>query len=316
MRTACSGLRYACLVEISQIVIVHHRTPEVLERALARLALHAEGIPVRVLDTAPEPGTGELVRRAHPGARACAARNHSYAAVVNRALREAPGPLVMVMNADVLIEAGTVRALSAPFADPGVGATGPVARTAGGAVQDQGLPYRWWTAPLTRGSATHAVREVPWLSGCLFVARIRAARDAGGMDPSLRFGNEDLEWCLRLRSRGWRCVLVGAAVVHLGGSSTPDLARFRIEGLRGGMIVAQRHHRPWRRILQRGAVGGYAAVRALTGPRHRRAGWRAVATMMWRGSFHESPFGPTLAEANPRFSAVLGERVRGWDDAA
>lgn len=303
-------------MEISQIVIVHHRTPDVLERALRRLSRHAAGLPVRILDTAPDAATIERVRRAHPAARVDAARNHSYAATVNRALREAPGPLVAVMNADVLVGPDTMRALGAPFADPRVALAGPLARTADGRLQEQGLPYRVVTSRL-RGAGAHAVVDAPWLSGCLFVARVRAARDVGGMDASLRFFNEDLEWCLRLRRRGWRCVLSADEVVHLGGSSTPDRARFRIEGLRGGMVLARRHHRPWRRGVQRAAVGAWAALRARTAAPAHRPGWRAVATMMALGAFDESPFGTTLADPNERFAAGWGPASRDWDrDAA
>lgn len=299
---------------ISQIVVVHHRTPEVLARALTLLARHAADVPVRVLDTAPDEATPEIVARSHPGARLEAAANHSYAAVVNRALREAAGPLVLVMNADVMIGPDTVSALEAPFADPDVALTGPLVRTPVGRLQDQGLPYRLWTGPLAAAGGRHAVREAPWLSGCLFAARVEAARDAGGMDPSLRFTNEDLEWCLRLRRRGWRLLLVGVEVVHLGGSSTPDRARFRIEGLRGGMAVVRRHAPPWRRGLQRFAVGAYAAVRARTAPPDERPGWRAVAEMMRRGAYERSPFGRTLGEADPDFAADFGPSARGWDD--
>ena len=287
-------------MRISQLAVVHHRTPDVLARALERLARFAPGLPVRVLDTAPEPGTAERVHAAHPGARLEGIANHSYAAAANQALRDAPGPLVAIMNADVLIEADTLRALAAPFHDPSVAVTGPLARTPDGALQDQGLPYRWATDAI-RGRGAHAVREVTWLSGCLFVARTAAARDAGGLDPTLRFGNVDLDWCLRLRSRGWRCLLSAAEVEHLGGASTPDAGRFLVEGLRGGMVVARRHHGPLRSGAQRAAVGVVAALRARTGRRGDRPTWAAVERMMRRGAFDASPFGATLADDAPGF---------------
>jgi GT2 family glycosyltransferase len=287
-------------VRISEIAVVHHRTPAVLARALGRLARFAPDLPVRVLDTAPEPGAAERVRDAHPGARLEAVPNHSYAAAANRALRDATGPLVAVMNADVMIAADTLPGLTAPFHDPAVAVTGPLARTPDGALQDQGLPYRLATGAL-RGRGAHAVREVSWLSGCLFVARTAAARDAGGLDATLRFGNEDLEWCLRLRSRGWRCLLSAVEVEHLGGASTPDAGRFLVEGLRGGMVIARRHHGPLRSGAQRAAVGAYAAVRARAGRREARPTWAAVERMMRRGAFGASPFGATLADDAPGF---------------
>lgn len=297
-------LRYADPVEFSQIAIVHHRTPDVLGRALDRLARFAPDVPVTILDTTPDPASlpdlRDLARRRHPCARVAPQRNHSYADAVNRALREAPGPLVATMNADVFVGPDTLRALAAPFADPRVALAGPLARTADGRLQDQGPAYRLRTARL-EGTGPHATLDVPWLSGCLLAVRVAAARDAGGMDASLRFFNEDLEWGRRLRGRGWRVVLVGDEVVHLGGSATPDAAPFRLEGLRGGMATARRHDPPWRRGAQRLAVGAWAATRVVAGPAERRDEWRAVAAMMARARFDESPFGATLAEANPAF---------------
>lgn len=295
-------------MRISEIAVVHHRTPDVLARALGRLARFAPDVPVRVLDTAPEAGTAERVREAHPGARLVGIANHSYAAAGNRALRDAAGPLVAIMNADVLIAADTFPALAAPFHDPAVAVTGPLARTPAGALQDQGLPYRLATRAL-RGRGAHAVREATWLSGCLFVARTAAAREAGGLDATLRFGNEDLDWCLRLRSRGWRCLLSAVEVEHLGGASTPDAARFLVEGLRGGMVVARRHHGPLRSGAQRAAVGAYAALRTRTGRRADRPIWAAVERMMRRGAFDASPFGTTLAEDAPGFPHDWPPRV-------
>ena len=151
-------------MRISEVVVVHHRTPAVLRRSLGRLARHAPGVPVRVLDTAPEPGTERLVREAHPGARFVPTGNRSYADVVNEAFAHAAGPLIAVMNADVLVEADTVPALAAPFHDPSVAAVGPLARTPEGRLQDQGIPYRWATSAL-RGRGPHSVRDVSWLSG-------------------------------------------------------------------------------------------------------------------------------------------------------
>lgn len=289
-------------MRITEVVVVHHRTPGVLRDCLARLARHAADVPVRVLDTAPEATTAQLVREAHPGARLVPTANRSYAAAVNEAFVDAAGPLIAVMNADVFVEAGTLAAMAAPFHDPDVAAVGPLVRTPDGRLQDQGAPYAWATAQV-RGRGPHVARDVAWLSGCLFAARLEAVRDAGGMDGTLRFGNEDLDWCLRLRSAGWRCRIVGAEVLHLGGSSTPDAARFLVEGLRGGMIVARRHHGPVRAAAQRAAVWAWAATLARLGPLRRRAGWSAVERMMRRGAFDVSPFGVSLADDAPGFPA-------------
>lgn len=282
-------------MRIAEIVVIHHRTPDTLARSLGLLARFASEIPVRVFDAAPLPDAAEHISRAHPGATLEPISNHSYAAAVNHALRTARGELVLIMNADVSIGDDTVRALAAPFRDPRVALTGPLAFTPLGRVQDQGLPYRFATRRI-RGLGPEAVCEVPWLAAFLFVARVTAARSSGGMDASLRFYNEDLEWCFRLRRDGWRCMLVGADVVHLGGDATPDSGRFLVEGLRGGMIVADRYRGPIRRELQRVALYVVAVALARFGPSDRRTAWAAVARMLLAGRYDVSPFGTTLAD--------------------
>lgn len=286
------------------LAIVHHRTPDLLREALVRVARHAPAARVTVLDTAPERAFEAALAAEHPGVRYRAVVNHSYAHAVNVALREGGHDRLAVMNADVWVGDGTLEALDAAVSGRDVAAAGPLCRTRDGRPQDQGVPYRWFMARARRAGAAGAV-DAPWLSGSLLMIDRAAARAIGGMDTRLRFGNEDLEWCLRARREGWRCRLVGHEVVHLGGSATPDDPRFLWEGLRGGMAVARRHHSPLRRRLQAWAVRWWCEAQARWGPAERRPAHRAAARMFALRLFEESPFGVTLDEPNPGFDRAL-----------
>jgi len=283
-------------VRIGEVVVIHHRTPALLARALRRWDQVAPGLPLRVLDTGgdldalPDVGRARLER----------IPNHSYAAAVNHALKRGPGDGAIVMNADVLVAADTLEALRSPFGDPDVALVGPLGRAPDGRLQDMGVPYRAATRAVD-GRGPAACVDVAWLSGFLFAARRAAARDVGGMDAGLRFFNEDLEWCLRLRRGGWRCRLVGAEVEHVGGAATPAAGRFRVEGLRGGMIVADRYRGPIRRELQRAGLALVATWMARRGPPEDRATWRAVGRMVRAGRYDLSPFGAGLADDAPGF---------------
>lgn len=283
-------------MRIGEIVIVHHRTPALLRRAVERWSDVAPGLPIRVLDTGGDledpPGVPSVRLERRP--------NHSYAAAVNHALKRGPGALVVVANADVIAADDTLPALRAPFGDPDVAVVGPLGRTPDGQLQDMGLPYRMATR-VVEGRGPAASIDVPWLSGFLFAARRSAARDVGGMDPGLRFFNEDLEWCLRLRRAGWRCRLVGAEVEHVGGAATPSAGRFLVEGLRGGLVVADRYRGPVRREVQRAGLALAAAWYVRFGPPERRRDWRAVGRMVRAGRYDVSPIGPTLADDAPGF---------------
>lgn len=57
---------------------------------------------------------------------------------------------------------------------------------------------------------------VPWLSGCFQVVKRQVVLELGGMNSSLRFYNEDIEWCWRLRRAGWACHLVDTGLGDTG----------------------------------------------------------------------------------------------------
>jgi len=286
-----------------EAVIVHHRTPAALRQTLERLAAHAPAVPVTVVDTAMDDAVALDLATAHPRLQWLAAPNHSYAHAVNSGVKATTAALVVVMNADVLVGPRTLEDLCAAFADPRVAFSGPVARTPGGRVQDQGVPYRWHHVRLRRSSRRRAAGHppawvaVPWLSGCLLVARRAAIEQIGGMDGRLRFYNEDLEWCARGRAGGWRCALVATEVVHLGGAATPQDRRFLIEGLRGGYALTRRTALPAARWAHRWAVAAAAGL-AAAGARdpERRAAWREVARRFAHGELDDSPFGATLSD--------------------
>jgi N-acetylglucosaminyl-diphospho-decaprenol L-rhamnosyltransferase len=287
--------------EVLEVAVIHHATPTVLARCLEALAVHAPHLDVRVVDTAYDPSLPRQLDGLHPRLTWTAAPNHSLAAGVNTALRLARRPFLAHMNADVFVAAGTFDDLLGAMDDPQVALAGPLAMTPAGVVQDLGVPYRRHYARLRwqgrRATASTAAVDVPWLSGCLQLVRLAAARRLGGMDASLRFYNEDLEWCLRLRRGGYRCRLVATEVVHLGGASTPSGPRFLLEGLRGGFVLSRRYAPPIVRLAHRLGVIAAAEIAARTaGEPERQEAWREVSRRFRSYELERSAFGPTLGD--------------------
>ncbi len=290
------------------VVIVHHRTPELLRRCLDRLKQYASPARLIVVDTSGKQSAERLCHR-HPEVEVVAAPNHSLAAAANCGFRQATTAFLAHMNADVLIGAETFPALLRALRLPGVGMSGPLSLNPAGRPQEMGLPYRRHylrlrLAAAVRGhgkvTATPPLVRVPWLAGCLQVIRREVLEHCGGLDASFRFYNEDLEWCLRLGRAGYRCLLVGTPVVHLGGSSTPSQAAFLVEGYRGGMIVSRRYRTGWYRWLHRRLVLLYSRRRARReGHPERRHAYALIAHMFAAGRFDESPFGESLFLPNP-----------------
>ncbi len=290
------------------VVVTHYRTPELLLECLKRLAMHAPGVTTLVVDTGGEADQLVPAKRAFPAVRFTQTVNHSLANAVNTGLKQTATSFVLQMNADVLLLAGTVQAMLKRLQAPEVGMVGPRCYTPAGGWQDQGVLYRPYYAYLTL-TEQPAVR-VPWLSGCCQLLRREAVEKVGGMNSSLRFYNEDVEWCWRLRRTGYRCELVHAAALHVGGASTPPDDRFVLEGLRGGMVLSQRYKPRLYRSLHRAGVRRYAEWRsrgaADVGAADVGAAdvdpadmYQQVARMFSAGRFDESPFGDTLTESSP-----------------
>ena len=302
------------------VVVTHYRTPRLLLECLHKLARHAPGASVLVVDTGGDPAELAQAKQAFPGVRFVETVNHSLANAVNTGLKHAQAPFTLQMNADVMLAAGVVEAMLARFEDEAVGMVGPRCRTPTGAWQNQGLFYRPYYDYLA--FSKRAAVRVPWLSGCCQLLRRKALEHVGGMNSSLRFYNEDVEWCWRLRRAGYRCELVREAVLHVGGASTPADDRFLVEGLRGGMALSRQYKsKPYRSLHALGVLGfatWQSRKNVEVGKRaahktavyqtatyqtatYQTAVYQDIARMFRAEQFDESPFGPTLNDANPAF---------------
>lgn len=267
------------------IVVVHYRTPDVLKTCLDKLAAAAPGVRLVVVNSGPPRDVAGLE------VETLNVPNHSFAHSVNCGLKLVTTPYAAHLNADVYVTEETFPKLLGVLKNPGIGMVGPRARTPDGRLQDQGVPYRRHYARLGRETSV----PVPWLSGCLQVVKMAAVAAIGGLDASLRFYNEDTEWCYRFRGAGFACHLVATDVLHLGGASTPDDPRFIVEGFRGGYKLSQRFHGNVYQGLHRAVVRGLSGWnrRFSRNPAQRQAAAQ-IETMFRQNDFDDSPFGETL----------------------
>jgi len=294
------------MVPSVDIAVVHHRTPERLRETLVALARYAPELRVVVVDTAFDQAVAEGLTDVHPQVRWEQTVNHSYAHAFNVAIQVTEAPLVVVMNADVVVGPQTLSALEQAIAEPQVAASGPLLTTATGHLQPMGVGYRlltsrlqlrarWRRQPASSGSTLATSIEASWLSGALLMVKREAIHQAGGMDPRFRFYNEDLEWGLRLRRAGWRLRLVATEALHYGGAATPSDPRFLLEGWRGGLEISRRFYPSWLQHPQRIALS--LAAQAMAWRERdpaKRQRFLEAAERLRHGSFDRPLFGPTL----------------------
>jgi N-acetylglucosaminyl-diphospho-decaprenol L-rhamnosyltransferase len=244
-------------------VIVTFDTREMTLGCVA--ALPDEVHPI-VVDNASTDGTAIAVRDRCPHATVVRLDQPvGYAAACNRGAEAGDGPLVLILNSDIVAEPGAVERLRAALeADPG-------AVAAGGRMVDPGTmatqaPYTPKPFPTlaTFALSLVGVNRTPQRSfdedntvavdqpagACLLVRR-EALEAVGGFDERFWFWYEDVDVAKRLGERGRLLYVPSARFEHLGGAS---FARWdRAEGVRSllhGMTqYAAVHFPPAQRVL-------------------------------------------------------------------
>lgn len=164
-------------------------------------------------------------------------KNYGFAEGYNRALAQVETPYSLLLNSDVEVTAGWLQPLLQFMeSNPEAAACQPKLRSlkqrdhfeyagaCGGFLDRLGYPY-------CRGRVMSAVEKdegqydgdpVPvfWASGAALLARTRVYNKVGGLDDRFFAHQEEIDFCWRLRSRGYGVWCVPQSVVyHLGGAT-------------------------------------------------------------------------------------------------
>jgi N-acetylglucosaminyl-diphospho-decaprenol L-rhamnosyltransferase len=289
----------------ASVIVASFNTRAFLERCLAALP---EGHEVVVVDSGSTDGSPELVRSSFPRARLVKLdRNPGYGAALNEGIAVATGEYMILMNGDAWPTPGAVeRLLDFAEGEPRAGIVGPRLLNLDGSLQPsvRGFPTIWrlateylflrWLAPRSRllnafyGSRFDhgSQREAEFLVGAVLLVRRRVVEEIGAFDPSFFMFNEEVDFCYRARSAGWKVVFwPGAEFVHVGGASTahewPQMYR---EQLRSHLRFLAKHHglrtAERARTLLVVAMEVRAVVFALVGRRDRRRLSREAASWL------------------------------------
>ena len=267
------------MIDVAVIVVnwnvrdlLHRCLTSVFATAPSALALH-----VIVVDNASSDGSVEMVRREFPQvwliANAC---NRGFTAGNNQALRalgfgEEGSQLpryVLLLNPDAELVGDALETMVA-FMDAhlDVGVVGPQLRFPDGRIQSSRRRFptlataflestvlqQWWPDnPVARryyvlDRPDDIVQDVDWVVGACMLVRREAILDVGLLDEGFFMYSEELDWCRRIRDRGWRVVyLPTAQVIHHEGQSSAQVVPARhIHFQRSKVRYFRKHHGPW-----------------------------------------------------------------------
>jgi GT2 family glycosyltransferase len=246
-------------VEISYC-IVNTEQRELLLRCLDAVAAEQATLDVPsevlVLDNASGDGSASAARR-HPATTQVIAleRRRGKGENDSELLQRARGRLCLLLNEDSeLLPGATERLCAALDARPDAGAAGARLHRPDGRHQ----PSAWrFPTPLTAlvgavfmhrrytvQSRGDDVREVDWAQSAALLVRRDAAEQIGWFDPAFFVYSDEVDFCRRLRDRGWRTLYVPQAVaIHHEQLSTGSVPERRIVELsRNRDRYMRKHH--------------------------------------------------------------------------
>jgi len=203
-------------------------------------------LEVWVVDSASSDGSTEMVRSQFPGVGLIEnSENIGFTRGNNQGIARCRGRALMLLNPDTEVLGDALATMGDYLAaHPDVGVVGPRIATPDGGVQpsrrrfptygtafvestclQQWFPrhpalarYYVWDSPDNRE------QDVDWLEGACLVARSEVVKQVGGLDERFFMYSEELDWCQRIKSAGWRVVyLPQAQILHYGGKSSDQV---------------------------------------------------------------------------------------------
>lgn len=249
---------------VVSVVIVNFNSGTWLVRCVESVLGNTVPIEVIVVDNGSKDGSMvalDRLRMDNPHLRLYYNRvNLGFATAVNRGMRQASAPFILLLNPDCLLRPDTLSTmLAAMDKHPGAGMAGclilnedgteqrgcrrriPTPTTALGRILGGRSPGKGFD--LTGTPLPAIPTGIEAISGAFMLVRAEAVQVVGGLDEGYFMHCEDLDWCLRFAQAGYQVLFVpGVAITHKKGVCS-DTTPIRVEWYKHqGMARFYRKH--------------------------------------------------------------------------
>jgi GT2 family glycosyltransferase len=255
-------------IELS-ICIVALNAWDVLEACLESLPAAVDGLSAEVIvvDNNSSDGTADHLLASNPGATLVRNRaNIGFTRATNQAIRRSSGSCILWLNPDTILTPSSLRRLWGFLQEhPDAGIVGPKVLNGDHTFQPQcrrGLPTPWaaichvvgldrlrprsprFSEYLLTYLPPDETSDVTAVSGCCLLARRDVWDQVGPLDEEIFGFGEDVDWCLRAKSAGWRvCYFPGSTIVHLKGRGGAHAKPYHmLWGLHQALWIVYRKH--------------------------------------------------------------------------
>ncbi len=258
------------------IILVTFNPGDLVIRCLQSVSEDAAGLDAEIIvvDNASHDGTPERIAEAFSGMRLIRnTENRGFAAANNQALAQATGDFILLLNPDVVVQAGALHAMIKGLtAHPQAGIVGARMLDGAGHVALTAYPaytvgtILWQYLGFDRVFLYHVFGRyrraceqagepfrVAWVQGSCLMLRREVYEQVGGLDEGLFLFTEEPDYCERALRAGWETIyLPGAVVTHYASSSVA-----RYDALR----VRHYHLSPLHYFRKRGKEGAVLALK-------------------------------------------------------
>jgi GT2 family glycosyltransferase len=267
-------------------------------------------LEVIVVDGGSKDGSPEMVQSDFPWVRLIArADNVGFPRGNNLGLAEACGRHILLLNPDTEVIGDALQQMVHHMDEQAdVGAAGGQLLNPDGSVQSsrrrfptlatgvfestwlQPFAPRWLLSNYYAEDISDSDRaDVDWLVGACLIVRREVVEQVGRMDEAYFMYSEELDWCRRIKTAGWRIVYLPEArfLHHIGKSSEQAITERHINFQRAKLRYFHKFHgRPAAAFLRGVLLLNYAvqlvaeAAKGLLG--HKRALRRQRVSAYWR----------------------------------
>ena len=230
------------------IIIVSWNVAELLRACLQSITQSSLGqytIEILVVDSASTDHSVQMVRDHFPQVKILPQNtNVGFSRCNNIGLLASIGRYIFLLNPDTEIVGNALAHMIAYMdANPSVGILGPHTLNTDGTTQSTrrrfptlalGFVESTWLQKFAPKNmlahyyatdvADDSVSDVDWVQGSALLTRRDVYTQIGGLDENYVMYSEEMDWCKRAKSAGWRVIYFGTAdIVHHGGKSSEQV---------------------------------------------------------------------------------------------
>ncbi|MBL8116251.1 MAG: glycosyltransferase family 2 protein [Anaerolineae bacterium] len=230
------------------IIIVSWNVAGLLKSCLEsiyRSPFPADRLEVIVVDSASSDDSVQQVRQHFPQVTLLSqSENLGFTRCNNIGTQTSTGRYIFLLNPDTeVLDDALAQMVAYMDANPTIGILGPHTLNTDGTTQSSrrrfptpllGFFESTWLQPLAPHSLLDhfyvndapmdATLDVDWVQGSALLARREVYQQIGGLDEGYVMYSEELDWCKRAKTAGWRVVYLGTSrIIHHGGKSSEQV---------------------------------------------------------------------------------------------